>query len=94
MLEKYGGAGLPLLDARAVFKVASQYGDDIKIESRITEFRRSTFFVHHRVTKGDSLALEGFETRLWTVRDLENGGRLRSGNLPPEIVDAFRSALP
>jgi 4-hydroxybenzoyl-CoA thioesterase len=94
MLEKYGGAGLPLLEARAVFKVASQYGDDIKIESRITEFRRSTFFVHHRVTKGDSLALEGFETRLWTMRDLENGGRLRSGNLPPEIVDAFRSALP
>jgi 4-hydroxybenzoyl-CoA thioesterase len=94
MLEKYGGAGLPLLEARAVFKVASRYGDDIKIESRITELRRSTFFVHHRVTKGDTPALEGFETRLWTVRDLENGGRLRSGNLPPEIVDAFRSVPP
>jgi 4-hydroxybenzoyl-CoA thioesterase len=89
MLEKYGGAGLALLEARAVFKVASQYGDDIRIETRITEFRRSTFFVHHRVTRGDTLALEGFETRLWTVRDTANGNRLKSGTMPPEIIAAF-----
>src|SRR5262249_2064796 len=55
MLEKYGGAGLALLEARAVFKVASQYGDDIRIETRVSEFRRSTFFVHHRVTRNDTL---------------------------------------
>ena len=35
----------------------------------MTEFRRSSFFVEHKVTKGGVLALEGFETRLWTVRD-------------------------
>jgi 4-hydroxybenzoyl-CoA thioesterase len=89
MLEKYGGAGLALLEARAVFKVASQYGDDIGIETRIIEFRRSTFFVHHRVTRGDTVALEGFETRLWTVRDAANGNRLKSGTMPPEIIAAF-----
>ncbi len=89
MLEKYGGAGLALLEARAVFEVASQYGDDIKIETRVTEFRRSTFFVHHRVTRGDTLALEGFETRLWTVRDPAHGNRLKSGTMPPEIMAAF-----
>ena len=37
MLEKYGGAGLALLEARAVFKVASHYGEDIDIETRVTE---------------------------------------------------------
>src|SRR5215475_10855339 len=78
MLERYGGAGLALLEARAVFKVASQYGDDIEIASHVTEFRRSSFLVHHRVTKNDGvLALEGFETRLWTVRD-PGSGRLKS----------------
>ena len=35
MLEKYHGAGLALLEARATFKVASQYGDDIEIETRV-----------------------------------------------------------
>lgn len=89
MLEKYGGAGLALLEARAVFKVASQYGDDISIESRVTEFRRTTFFVHHRVARADgALALEGFETRLWTVRDLDSG-RIRSGTMPAEVIAAF-----
>ncbi|MBO0765546.1 MAG: acyl-CoA thioesterase [Hyphomicrobiaceae bacterium] len=90
MLEKYGGAGLALLEARAVFKVASRYGDDIRIESRVTEFRRTTFFVHHRVSKVDgTLALEGFETRLWTVRDPDTG-RIKSGTMPPEVIASFQ----
>jgi 4-hydroxybenzoyl-CoA thioesterase len=89
MLEKYNGAGLALLEARAVFKVASQYGDDIQIETQVTEFRRSSFFVHHTVTKGDVLALEGFETRLWTTRDPAHSGRLKSAPMPDEIRAAF-----
>jgi 4-hydroxybenzoyl-CoA thioesterase len=89
MLEKYAGAGLALLEARAVFKVASHYGEDIEIESQVTEFRRSSFFVQHKVTKGDTLALEGFETRLWTVRDRHDNGRLKSGSLPAEVLAAF-----
>jgi 4-hydroxybenzoyl-CoA thioesterase len=89
MLEKYGGAGLALLEARAVFKAASQYGDDIKIATRVTEFRRTVFLVEHRVARVDgALALEAFETRLWTVRDPDTG-RIRSGDMPAEIVAAF-----
>jgi 4-hydroxybenzoyl-CoA thioesterase len=90
MLEKYGGAGLPLLEARATFKVASQYGEDLQIESQVSEFRRSSFFVQHKVTKGDgTLALEGFETRLWTVRDPTDAKRLKSAALPDEVRAGF-----
>jgi 4-hydroxybenzoyl-CoA thioesterase len=88
MLEIYGGAGLALLEARAVFKVASRYGEDLEIETRVAEFRRSSFFVEHKVTKAGVLALEGYETRLWTVRDA--GGNLRSGALPPEVLASFQ----
>jgi 4-hydroxybenzoyl-CoA thioesterase len=88
MLEKYHGAGLALLEARAVFKVASHYGEDIEMRTEITEFRRSTFFVKHTVRKGDTTTLEGFETRLWTVRDAE--GHLKSGTMPADIVEAFQ----
>src|SRR5256885_3350244 len=55
MLEKYGGAGLALLEARAAFKVASQYGDDLQIETQGTEFRASTVFVPHQVTNRGQL---------------------------------------
>jgi 4-hydroxybenzoyl-CoA thioesterase len=89
MLEKYNGAGLALLEARAVFKVASAYGDDLTIESRVTEFRRTVFLVQHRVLRSDgTLGLEAFETRLWTVRDPKTG-RIRSGDMPAEVIAAF-----
>jgi 4-hydroxybenzoyl-CoA thioesterase len=91
MLEVYGGAGIALLEARAVFKVASHYGEDLEIETAITEFRRSSFFVHHKVTKGGLLALEGFETRLWTVRDPQDGDKMRSAPMPAEIRAALES---
>jgi 4-hydroxybenzoyl-CoA thioesterase len=90
MLEKYNGAGLALLEARAVFKVASHYGEDIDIETEVTEFRRSSFFVEHKVTKAGVLALEGYETRLWTVRDPKDNNRLRSGTIPPEVLAGFQ----
>ena len=89
MLEKHGGAGLALLEARAVFKIASQYGEDLEIETQVTEFRRSSFFVRHKVMKGGTLALEGYETRLWTVRDPAHPARLKSAFLPAEVRAAF-----
>jgi 4-hydroxybenzoyl-CoA thioesterase len=90
MLEKYGGAGLALLEARATFKVASHYGEDLQIQSQVTEIKRSSFFVRHTVTKGGGVvALEGNETRLWTVRDPDDPTRLKSAPMP----DAIRAAL-
>jgi 4-hydroxybenzoyl-CoA thioesterase len=89
MLETYNGAGLVLLEARAVFKIASHYGEDLVIETGVTEFRRSSFFVHHKVIKGGVLALEGFETRLWAVRDPQEGDKIKSAPMPAEIRAAL-----
>jgi 4-hydroxybenzoyl-CoA thioesterase len=92
MLEKYGGAGLALIEAGAKFTVPSQYGDDIQIETSVKEFGRSSFSTLHRVTKGDLLALEGFEKRVWTVRDPNDKNRLRSAPIPPEVLEGFNRA--
>jgi len=81
-----------LLEARAVFKIASQYGEDLQIDTEITEFRRSSFCVQHKVRKGGALALEGFETRLWTVRDPADPARLKSAPLPEAVRRAFGAA--
>jgi len=37
------------------------------------------------------VALEGFETRLWTVRDPADKSRLKSAPLPAAVVAAFQS---
>jgi 4-hydroxybenzoyl-CoA thioesterase len=89
MLEKYGGAGLALVEAGARFAVPSQYGDDIEITTSIKEFGRSSFSVLHHVTKAGALALEGHEKRVWTVRDPADKNRLRSGPLPAEVRAGF-----
>jgi 4-hydroxybenzoyl-CoA thioesterase len=90
MLEKYKGAGLALIEAGAKFAVPSQYGDDIEITTAIKEFGRSSFSVEHRVTRAGAPALEGFERRVWTVRDAADPNRLRSGPIPAEVLAGFQ----
>ncbi|HEV7456982.1 MAG TPA: acyl-CoA thioesterase [Roseococcus sp.] len=88
-IARFGILGIPMVDTRAKFHVPSAYGDEVVIESRITAFRRSSFDVAHRLLKADgALGVEGFETRVWTVREAE-GGRIRSAPIPAEVTAAF-----
>ena len=90
MLAKYGGAGLALLEARANFKVASHYGEDIDIETQVTEFRRSSFFVAHKVTKARRAGARRLRDRLWTARDPADPKKIKSATMPAEILAAFQ----
>jgi 4-hydroxybenzoyl-CoA thioesterase len=87
--RKFGILGIPMVDTRATFSIPSAYGDEVVIESRVTAFRRSAFDVTHRLLKADgALGVEGFETRVWTLRDAESG-RIRSAPIPEEVARAF-----
>ncbi len=89
LLADYGLAGIPLVDARARFIVPSKFGDEARIETTIAEFRRSSFDVRHRLLRGDTLAVEGFETRVWAVKDPGDPGRIRSQPIPEEVIARF-----
>ena len=43
------GIILPLVDARANFIKPAKFGDDIEIATRVSEFRRSSFDVEHKI---------------------------------------------
>ncbi len=86
--KHYNMLGIPMVDTRAKFHIPSAYGDEVTIESRVTEFRRSSFDVAHRLLKGAALAVEATETRVWTARDAESG-RIRASAIPAEVVAAF-----
>src|ERR1700692_1717785 len=64
IIKQYGRGGMPMVDTRAKFYIASTHGDWIGIESRIESFKRSSFEVTHKAFKGERLAIEGFETRV------------------------------
>jgi 4-hydroxybenzoyl-CoA thioesterase len=89
IIRIYGLVGIPMVDTRAQFYIASTHGDWITIESRIESFRRSSFDVTHKVFKGKDLAIEASETRVLVGRDPNNPDRLQSVPVPAEIVEKF-----
>ncbi|WP_439396159.1 acyl-CoA thioesterase [Bradyrhizobium sp. PMVTL-01] len=89
LVRKYGLVGIPMVDTRAKFYIPSTYGDWITIETRIESIKRSSFEVKHNVYKGDSLAIEGFETRVLVGRDPANPDKLKSAPFPAEMIAKF-----
>lgn len=90
MLEKYKILGIPLVETSAKFFVPSSFGDTVSVESRIKEWGKSSFSVEHKLYKGETLAVEGYEKRVWTVRVPGDPKRLRSQEIPREVVDRFK----
>jgi 4-hydroxybenzoyl-CoA thioesterase len=81
--------GIPLVDARAEFRKPARFGDTIEIVSRVSEFRRSSFDVEHRISVSGDLAIEGGETRVWAARDKDNPEKIGAVAIPPEIIAKF-----
>ena len=62
MMQRERFSGFPLVDIRARFLIPSRFGDDVVVESGVSEFRRSSFDVQHRLLKAGELAVECLET--------------------------------
>ena len=91
MLDKYNGAGLALLEARANFKVASHYGEDIEIETQVTEFRRSSFFVAAQSHQGRRTGARRLrDAAVDHARSGRSPGRLKSATMPAEVLAGFQ----
>jgi 4-hydroxybenzoyl-CoA thioesterase len=89
MMQVYEFAGFPLVDVRARFIVPSRFGDDVDIESKVAEFRRSSFVVEHRLLKQGELAVECFETRVWIRRHPDDQAAMQSQPVPREVKERF-----
>jgi 4-hydroxybenzoyl-CoA thioesterase len=89
LAETYGIMGIPLVDARANFLLSAKFGDLVEIASRVTEFRRSSFDVEHRLTLGGELAVDGAETRVWAARDKDNSDKIGGVAIPSEVIARF-----
>ncbi len=90
MVRQYGIVGCPMVDTGSRFMVPSKYGDVVRIETTIPEFRRSSFRVLHRLMKGDTLAVEGTETRVWAAKDPDNPDRIKGVPIPEDVIARFR----
>src|SRR6516162_3265202 len=77
-LKAYKFSGHPLVQTRARFLLPTRFGDEVKIETRLTH--------------DGALAVEGFETRVWVGRDPADPRRIKSQPIPPQIVGRLTHA--
>ena len=88
-LKAYDFAGHPLVETRARFRMPTRFGDEIEIATALVGCGRSSFKIEHRIAKAGVLAVEGFETRVWVVRDPQDPARMRSHPIPTEVLARF-----
>ncbi len=86
----YGIVGIPLVDARARFLKPAKFNDVAEIASEVSEFRRTSFEVRHRISIDGELAVEGSETRVWTGQDGDNPGKLKGMPIPSAVIERFQ----
>lgn len=88
----FGIVGLPLVDAGARFIAPARFGDAVEMTSQVSEFRRSSFDVEHKLTIRGELAVEGRETRVWAGRDPANSSQIKAQPIPADVIARFRQA--
>lgn len=92
LANAFGISGIPLVDVRANFLRPIKFGDVVDMTSRVSEFRRSSFDVEHRLSVGGELAVEGNETRVWVSRSKDDPERIGGTAIPDDVIAKFESA--
>ena len=59
------------------------------VESNITEWGKASFSVYHRLFKGEELAVEGSEKRVWVVHAPGEKNKIKSQAIPREVIERF-----
>jgi 4-hydroxybenzoyl-CoA thioesterase len=77
--------GMKKVDWAKKHAIPSAYGDVVTIESRVTAIGRSSIEIAHTVFKGDRVAIEAHEKRVWTGRDPDEPARLKSVAISDDV---------
>jgi 4-hydroxybenzoyl-CoA thioesterase len=92
MLKAYQIIGIPLVDVRASFVVPSRVSDVVVVESEITEWRRSSFCIQHKLFKKGVLAVECSEIRVWAGLSATDAEQIEGKPIPTEVIERFSPA--
>jgi 4-hydroxybenzoyl-CoA thioesterase len=90
IFKEYDFGGFPVVQTRVKFLTPGCYGDETVIETQAVEVKRSSVSIEHRIRRGDTLLVEGFETRVWVMQDPNDPTKLRSRELPAQLANRLR----
>jgi 4-hydroxybenzoyl-CoA thioesterase len=89
MVTRYGTTGVPMLDVQATFKSPARFGDKVRLESEVTEWRAKTFLVRHVMRLGERVVFEGREVRVWATKDDSAPNGIRAQPIPADLKALF-----
>jgi 4-hydroxybenzoyl-CoA thioesterase len=87
LFRSYGIMGIPVVEANARFLSPSTHGDELEVESGVTEWRKSSFVITHKFFREGELTLEGRETRVWAAAHPTESHRMKAVPLPKEVIE-------
>jgi 4-hydroxybenzoyl-CoA thioesterase len=87
--SRFDALGIPLFSAHADFSSPTRMGDELTIESWVSEWGKSSFEVTHRFMNGDRLAADGYEKRVWCLGDPTDPSTFKSAPIPDEVREAL-----
>ena len=80
-----GIIGTPLLEINTRFISPATYGQRLRIDTSIQEWRSKVFIQKHVVKRGDTLICEGTETRVFCIRHPDDPDRIQAIPVPEDI---------
>ena len=83
--SRFDALGIPLISAHADFSSPTKMGDELTIESHVSDWGRSSFTITHRFMNGDKLAAVGWEKRVWCKGDPADPSTITSAPIPDEV---------
>ncbi len=89
LADAFGIIGIPLVDASANFLKPIRFGDTVEMTSQVSEFRRSSFDIQHRLSVAGQLAVEGAETRVWAARSKDDPDKIGGTAIPIDVIAKF-----
>ena len=95
LFKSYGVLGIPVVDLHARFIVPSTHGDELEVESGVTEWGKSSFVITHKFFREGVLAVEGRERRVWAAAHPTESHRMKAVPLPKAVIEILsRPAQP
>ena len=85
LIEKYGTAGIPMLDVQTTFRSPARHGDRVRLETEVTEWREKTFLIRHVMKLDERVIFEAREVRVWAVPDSSAPNGIRAKPIPAEV---------
>jgi 4-hydroxybenzoyl-CoA thioesterase len=82
---RFGVRGTPIVEAGATFRAPATYDDPLQVEITLERWGDTSFRLGYRVTREQTVILDGFEVRVWAVSGSD--GRLSTAPVPAEFKE-------